>query len=463
MDHAKKLDFVLKMTRHALDSVQHFDAGGTALGGPGQTVNQGAPTSSGLGSTVSDTTHVIDPTNVGQAVNPMTAFSDVGNVASDLYGLTQDNFRASGANLQAGTNASQLNNAYNGAQSALGQQQGLVGQLYGQGVQGVNSQNQLTQQLQNQSQGKGPNPAQAALNQSTGQNINQQAALMAGQRGAGANAGLLASQAAQQGANTQQQAVGQGATLQAQQQLAAQNQLAGLAANQINQQGQAVSGLSSSSQNEQNVLQNSNNAFNTANVGMQSNINNVNGQISQGNQTATNNLLSNIAGGGSSMLSSLFAKGGKVGSMPAHIGKMASLYHHYDDGGEVDLGKPTDTPEAAPAAPNIGSMAAQPAASSSSSSGGGGGGGGAGALSLLALLAKGGNVPNMGAALKGGGGVPGKPKVGHDAYKNDTVDAKLSPGEVVIDLNTLKDKGELGKKARFVAANIARKNAGRKL
>lgn len=83
-------------------------------------------------------------------------------------------------------------------------------------------------QYQNIANGTGPNPAQAALNQSTGQNVANQAALMAGQRGAGANVGLLARQAAQQGAATQQQAVGQGATLQANQQIAGLQGMAGV-------------------------------------------------------------------------------------------------------------------------------------------------------------------------------------------------------------------------------------------
>lgn len=119
-----------------------------------------------------------------------------------------------------------------------------VGQVYGQGQQlagqlaGANAvQNQsgalaAQQQLAQQQQalagqygqvaaGQGPNPAQAMLNNATGQNVAQQAALMAGQRGAGANAGLIARQAAQQGAGIQQNAVGQAAQMQAQQQLAA--------------------------------------------------------------------------------------------------------------------------------------------------------------------------------------------------------------------------------------------------
>jgi hypothetical protein len=78
--------------------------------------------------------------------------------------------------------------------------------------------------------------------------------------------------------------------------------------------------------------------------------------------------------------------------------------------------------------------------------------------------AHGGKVyPHMGEELKAGGKVPGHPKVHHDSYKNDVVEAKLSPGEVVIDLDSLHHKGKLGKMARFVAKEIERKKMGRKL
>jgi hypothetical protein len=111
----------------------------------------------------------------------------------------------------------------------------------------------LAQVLQNQMYGQGPNPAQNMLAQATGQNVAQQAALMAGQRGAGANAGLIARQAGQQGGAAQQQAAGQAATMGAQQQLGAQGALAnvyGNVANQANQlQGIQQNALASQNQN----------------------------------------------------------------------------------------------------------------------------------------------------------------------------------------------------------------------
>ena len=121
-----------------------------------------------------------------------------------------------------------------GAANGIGAQTGAIGSL-----QDIGGQQQATaQQLQNVANGQGPNPAQAMLNQATGQNVANQAALMAGQRGAGANVGLMARQAAQQGAAAQQQAAGQGATMQAQQSLGALGQLTGQQQAMAGTQGQ---------------------------------------------------------------------------------------------------------------------------------------------------------------------------------------------------------------------------------
>jgi len=126
-------------------------------------------------------------------------------------------------------NQSSVYNALNDYSTLLGGAGGLdkqqaaaaaLGDIYGK-------QQDTAKQLQGIADGTGPNPAMAALNQRTGENVANQAALMAGQRGAGANIGMMARQAAQQGGNTQQQAVGQGATMQAQQSLNALGQIGG--------------------------------------------------------------------------------------------------------------------------------------------------------------------------------------------------------------------------------------------
>ena len=370
MSHDKKLAFVQSMAKHGL---QHFDAGGAVLSGVGMSkptqsvVNPGGGLIDSQPATQGQESYSGSGGTNNAAVNPNTGV--IGSINGAL-GLT-NNFAAQGANLTEGTNAGQLNTAYNGVQSGLGAQQGIVNQTAGGLSQGLGAQGQLSNQLSAESMGQGPNPAQAALNQSTGQNIQQQAALMAGQRGAGANAGLIASQAAQQGAATQQQAVGQSATLQAQQQLAAQQAQASLAAQQVSQGATAVQNNSQQQQNEQNILQGANTSLNNANVAMQSNINNADSQTAAANQNAATGTLGGIMNGASS-ITSMFADGGTVG-------------------GDTPGFQPTSSDTSS--GPSVAASAPLPSPPPSSSGGSsGGGGGGAGALSLLALLAKGGTV-----------------------------------------------------------------------
>ncbi len=156
---------------------------------------------------------------------------------------------------QSGINPNSVNNAQAMSQNALAQQQAFTNALQGNGLNpnqaNIYGQQQgLANQLQMQAQGQGPNPAQAQLAQNTGQNIQQQAALMNSARGAQSNPGLIGRQASIQGGNIQQQAAGQAATLGAQQQLAAQqnlmnqqNQMANLATAGVGQQQTALSQL----------------------------------------------------------------------------------------------------------------------------------------------------------------------------------------------------------------------------
>jgi hypothetical protein len=447
MTSQQKLDFVHKQTKLALEHVQHFDSGGTALGGPTQT-------------------------GTNNATNPNT--SGIAGAVGNVLG-TNNNFQATGANIQQGTNANQLNQAYTGAQGALNQANNLTSTLTPGVSQGANSQNTLTNELQNESVGGGPNPAQAALNQNTGQNIAQQAALAASTRGAGANAGLVAQGAANTGANLQQQAVGQEATQAANQQLNAQNSLQNLAATQVNQGTAATQLNNQTQQGEQAILQNANTAANNAAVSSQENINTTNAATSAGNQNANMNVLGGIGSAVNSVGSalSLFAKGGTI---PEHLNHIAKIYHpHFASGGEVgpwenanvdtgsiNPGAPVNLPQfvplnsSKPAAddededeedeiPAAVPRGVQPMAVNPSQQ--------------VPMMSRGGNAKSF----KKGGHVPGKPKVNHDAYSNDTVKADLTPGESVIDLNTLNDKGKLGQMARFVAREIERKKAGRKL
>lgn len=308
----KRLDFLHKIAKLGL---QHFDTGGNVqasnlLTGPGASgTSTGGNGPQGL----------------------------LQNVSAALGNF--NNFQGQAAQTQAGTNAGQLNTAYTGTQNALAAQQALQSQAATGGTQGFASQNALAAQLQAQANGQGPNVAQNQLNQATGANVANQAALMAGQRGSSANVGLLARQNAQQGAGIQQQAAGQAATLGAQQQIAAQQNLANLAATQVGQAGQATSGLTQAQQGEQSILQNANSSYNNAITGMQSNINNVNAQTAAGNQGGGSGLGGIVGGigGAVSSITSLFAKGGEV--------------QKYASGGNVIVGNPLVSGNSNPGGP----------------------------------------------------------------------------------------------------------------
>lgn len=271
--------------------IQNFDLGGGVLGAiGGSLINPGlAPVGAIAGSGV----------------------QLPGGGISGALGLT-NNFQAGNPNITPGTNPEQLSTAYEGAQSGLNQTQNQANTLNPGVAQGAGAESALSGQLANEAAGTGPNPALSELNTATGQNINQTAALIGSQRGAGANPTLAAEQAARAGASTQQGAISQAATLQAQQQLAAQQQQAQLAATQVNQGQNAVQGVNQQTQNEQNILQGANTAYNNANVSATGNANTTNASVAAGNQKTNSGLIGGIAGGLSSAASSLFAHGGIV-------------------------------------------------------------------------------------------------------------------------------------------------------
>lgn len=297
---------------------------------------------------------------------------------------------STGAGFQAkGATVDQANQANSNVQSSFDQQQALLNQLAASGGVGnqqnvFQQQQQLANQLQQQALGGGPNPALDQLNQQTGNNIAAQSALMAGQRNSGSNAGLMARQIAQQGANTQQQAVGQGATLQSQQQLAAQQQL-----------GQQQQALGNTAQqqigNQQAAILGS---ANTANTNQANLLGSIGNQNSANASVAQQNAKSQAGG---------------LGGLISGLGSLAPL------AGSI-MGGP------------LGGLAGSALSSTLSSSGGAMAGGadasGGGGLSGLS------NMATMMASK--GGQVPGKAPVPGDSKKNDIVNAKLSPGELVI-------------------------------
>ena len=245
--------------------VKHFDIGGPVTVGTGQTFTPG----------------------IG---------GDLGRL---LGGVTAS---TSGAQIQPGTNVGQLNEAYNQSQQGIQGQVGLTNALQPQAGSAIANQQTLANQLLQQSQGGGPNPAQMALNNATGANVANQAALMASQRGASQNPALVARNAAMQGANIQQNAIGQNAVLQAQQQLAAQQALAQLSGQQLGQTQGAQQQLIGATQGEQGILQGANQATNQQAVGMQSNLNSTNAALAGVNAQQGQNFGNLISGIGSGVM-----------------------------------------------------------------------------------------------------------------------------------------------------------------
>lgn len=288
------------------------------------------------------------------------------------------------------------------AQKGLGNQANFVNQLMANnGIKNLDyvfgQQRNLADQLRRQSLGQGPNPALAQLNQTTGQNIANQAGLMASQRGAGANAGLIARQAAQQGAGIQQQAIGQAATLNAQQQLAAIQALQNLHAQMGNQAAQrtdqTANNLQAYNQGAQNIYGQNLGAIANQNqnqLGMQG----LNAGVAQ--QNANTN--AQIAGG-------LLGATGAVLGMPA-----AKAY-----GGEIE-------------AYSDGGMVGGPKSHTGKR-----------------------------VCMSSGGKVPGMAQVKGDSYANDTVPAMLSPGEVVIPRHVMQSKDPIKGATEFVKQVMSKK------
>lgn len=278
------------------------------------------------------------------------------------------------------------------------QQQNFVNALQGQNALGLQS--GLASQLQQQSMGVGPNPAQAQLAQNTGNNISQQAALMNSARGANANPGLMARQASMQGGNIQQQGAGQAATLGAQQQLAAQQQLGGLANTMAGQYGGALNNLNQYSLGNQ-----------SQNLSTVLGQNQIASGIARQQMGAQQGMLGGLINAGGGALSQM---GGADGGIATTMGFERPM---------DEMPSPGNTEDE--------SYGLSPQSMLGKFSGGGDDApqkkddGGLGSLMQLIPLAA------MAFASKGGK-VGGQARVKGDSPNNDIVNAKLSPGEVVI-------------------------------
>ncbi len=347
---------------------------------------------------------------------------------------------AQAPNLVNPTNQGQINQAYGNTQQSLQQQQDLLKALQAQN--GTQNQSQVYNQLQQVASGQGPNPAQAMLNNATGQNVANQAALAAGQRGGSANAGLIARQAAQIGSNAQQQAVGQGAALQANQSMGALQAAGNIAGQQVGNQLSANQLYSNSAlQGQQNLM------------GAQGNFNNAQnqqyGQQLQNQQQQGGNLLNTV--------------GGILNPAGAALPMIAGLFK---GGGGSSGGASTPVASARPGADQLMPFAqgGQVPATPKSHFGMFAHGGKVDALtapgerylppSEVKAVAEGHKSP-----MSAGSVIPGTPKVGgaKDSYANDIVPKKLEVGGIVLPRSVTQAPDKDQKSREFVAAVLKQK------
>jgi hypothetical protein len=325
-------------------------------------------------------------------------FSGLGGILSapfNLLGASPNNagFKATGANV--------INPVDEGmVRGGFGQNADLIRALQGQNA--IQNQSNVFNQLQGVANGQGPNPALAQHNISTGENIQHQAALMAGQRGASANPGLIGRQIGQQGAQIQQQGAGQSALLQALQQLNALGQLGGMAGQQVGQLQNATFG------NTEQLLGGAG-ATNQANVANQSNLNETNQRMAGMNANNT----SNLYGG--------FAKAASAGVFPK--GKA--------HGGEIENPKLAQVPKSDRMSEDLYPSHLR-----------------------AARDVYGGN------SYKQGGDVPGQAPVQGDSAKNDLVKTLLSPGEFVIPRSIMQSDNPIAGAAKMIADHQKKSGKG---
>jgi hypothetical protein len=396
------------------------------------------------------------------------------------------------ANITNPVTAAQLSSANTGTTNSLQQQQALLQALQQQN--GLGNQSQVYNQLQGVANGTGPNPAQAMLAQSTGANVANQAALMAGQRGASANVGEIARQAGQQGANTQQQAAGQAATMQANQSLNAISAAGNMANTQAAQQVGQTNANTSAQQAYQNALLGAQGQYNQAQVGSQQSVNTGNAALAGSTMQAQQGILGGVLGGVGSALMAMggevkpmamggcYADGGSVGSsfgnfldsMGSTMGQTGSGQNplqagmsQFVEGVGNQVGNAFATPQT-PAVPSLSTIQATPGMASRSGF-------------SQRQMAKGGKVPALTSPgevylkpeeakkvvkdgknpIKEGEKIPGKPKYPGNDYRNDVVPKKLDEGGVVIPNEVMQSDDPAGNAYKFVMATLA-KNKTRK-
>lgn len=369
---------------------------------------------------------------------------------------------ANAASISNPVTPTQIQNAYTWQQAAQGQQQDLLNALQAQN--GLSNQNQVYGQLQGVASGA-VNPAQAQFNQNTAANVANQAALMAGQRGASSNVGLMARQIGQNQGALQQQAVGQEASQQAQNQIAAIGQAGQLATTQVGQQIGQTNANVGTQQAEQANLLGAQGQFNQASAQSQQSVNQLTG-TAMGNQAQA--IFPRLADGGT-VPSAQPAQKSYNNMIPGYNTYQAAsnVYKGVSAFGKFLNNMISPTPPANPVptpSPTVEQSGAPQDIESDEAGEVGAADAGTAAAApdavaeAAAFAAYGGDI---GSKLKKGGHVPGKAKVKGNSYKNDNVKALLSPGEGVIDRETMQDPGPHGQAARALIAAINAKKGGK--
>lgn len=345
----------------------------------------------------------------------------------------------------------QIGQAQDQTQTGLQQQQAFVNALNAQN--GIQNQSNVYNQLQGVANGTGPNPAQAMLSQATGANVANQAALMASQRGSSANSGLLARQAAMQGANIQQNAAGQGATMQANQSLNAIGAAGNMANQQVGQQANAIGNYNQFAQNNQGQLLNAQSQYNNAMTSGKASENSANQIEAQRNANQVGGLLNGAGAAAGAIAGGLGASGGStpiVGTSSPTQGPNLGVNTTFDtpkfalaQGGEIGPASfVARHMKGIPQYAHGGKVDALVSAGERYLS-----------PKEVEKVAKGKKAP-----IKAGEKIPGKPKVGGavNSYANDTVHKKLEAGGVVLPRSVTQSKNP-GKAAEaFVSALLAK-------
>lgn len=379
------------------------------------------------------------------------------------------------ADIKNPVNQGQIDQSYTGVQDSMKQQKDLLAALQQQN--GLANQNQVYGQLQGVANGTGPNPALAQLNQSTGQNVANQSAMMAGQRGAGQNVGLMARQAGQIGSGIQQQAVGQAATMQAQQQLAAINSAGGMANTQAGNLVGQTNANAGTAQAEQGSLLNAQTAYNNSLVGGQNSMNSANAAMASEGMKNQAGMIGGLMQGAGAFIGK--AHGGEVrmangGMAMSKVGQSLSRQSGDENKDPLRSGASTF-------AQGIGGLFRPTAQDPMPMAGGPMDNGGLQTDTMMA--ARGGQVPVLlspgeiklspeQAAMVAQGRanpmaigkvVPGKPRVGgaKNDYANDTVPDKVPAGTVIVPRSESMSKDPDRNSRDFVQKSLAKRKVGK--